>query len=63
MLYGVVKHKDTFTFYWYYYVIIASTVNPRYNVCVIADVPYNRVKEYSRKYTIGYIDNTRNMIT
>jgi hypothetical protein len=27
---------------------------------VIADACYNRVKGYSRKYTIGYIDNTRN---
>jgi hypothetical protein len=26
----------------------------------IADAHYNRVKGYSRKYTIGYIANTRN---
>jgi hypothetical protein len=38
-------------------------MNPRYNgpgVSVIADVPYNRVKGYTRKYAIGYTANTRN---
>jgi hypothetical protein len=29
-------------------------------VSVITDVRYNRVKGYSRKYTIGYTANTRN---
>jgi hypothetical protein len=29
-------------------------------VSVIVDVPYNPVKGYSLKYTIGYIANTRN---
>jgi hypothetical protein len=29
-------------------------------VYVAADVRYNRVKGYSRKYIIGYIANTRN---
>jgi hypothetical protein len=28
-------------------------------VSVISDVRYTRVKKYSRKYTIGYIANTR----
>jgi hypothetical protein len=46
-----------------------NTVNPRYNglmgwgVSVIADGRYNRMMGYSRKYTIGYIANTRNKHT
>jgi hypothetical protein len=37
-----------------------STVNPRHNgFGGESDVRYNRLKGYSGKYTIGYLDNTR----
>jgi hypothetical protein len=39
-----------------------NAVNPGYmdTVSVISDVRYNRVKGSSRKYTTGYLANTRN---
>jgi hypothetical protein len=39
-----------------------NRVNARHTerVSVIADVRYNREKGYSRKYTTGYLANTRN---
>jgi hypothetical protein len=64
----------TFFIEWIVFIFFSSIlityfmyiVNPRYNGLfflgggsVISDVRYNRVKGYSRKYTIGYITNTR----
>jgi hypothetical protein len=56
------------TFYIVFICMISCTVNPRYSgligreggkILFIADVRYIRMKRYSRKYTIGFIANTR----
>jgi hypothetical protein len=65
-MYYIAQLSNLFCYIPYLILQYINAVNPRYNrlvvvvASVIADIRYNRLKGYSRKYPIGHIANTRN---